>query len=525
MEFADLIKLIVPAIVIIIIAFQVKLFIDNRMRMLGYGRIFKREGDLDWRVSKSTDTGFVDGIYVKTESVIFSSIVQSINKYLGNNTVSVIEFSLLKDAVDMHCQAVEDEIQTQMPVPLYCGLAGTMLGVIIGLGSLLFTDSISFLMGATAVSGVENATYGAAQGINDLLWGVAWAMVASICGITLTTVNSMQFKKCKLEEEEGKNNFLAWMQSRLLPELPSDTSQAMNNLVNNLNRFNSTFASNNEDLGKTLAEINDSYRTSAQILETVRQMDVQKMARANVRVLNELQQCMPFLEGFREYLESVKGYTDKIQQFTELFNSESERLHVLEEIRDFFKRHKGEIAKELTDADNTLRDAMKQLRETSAANVADLEKSLTEQAVNFKTLNQDICNSFKEQLKRMPNLMARLNELSEIPAQLLAMTNKIEAANERMAKEIRKSNENLVDGIAKNIGNIRVSSVGTVAIQMPKWMKIAAVIAVSLLTVSSVATTILLSTNHNDVSPVMQNEPATSIDSVRVDTLAIDTVL
>ena len=31
----------------------------------------------------------------------------------------------------------------------------------------------------------------AASGINELLAGVAWAMAASICGILLTTINSL----------------------------------------------------------------------------------------------------------------------------------------------------------------------------------------------------------------------------------------------------------------------------------------------------------------------------------------------
>ena len=205
MEYIDLMKYVVPIIVIGIIAFQVKLFIDNRRRMSEFSDIFTRNNPLDWDINKQS--GFVDGITVNTQSSILVSIKDSINKYLGNNKGSIIDFSLLKDAVDRHCQTVEDEIQTQMPVPLYCGLAGTMLGVIIGLGSLLFTDSISFLMGAKAMDSVNTASGGAAQGVKDLLWGVAWAMVASICGITLTTVNSMLFKKCKLQEEEGKKKF------------------------------------------------------------------------------------------------------------------------------------------------------------------------------------------------------------------------------------------------------------------------------------------------------------------------------
>ena len=45
--------------------------------------------------------------------------------------------------------------------------------------------------------------------INDLRLGVAWAMAASICGIVLTTLNSVLFKRCKLEEESGKNSFFS----------------------------------------------------------------------------------------------------------------------------------------------------------------------------------------------------------------------------------------------------------------------------------------------------------------------------
>ena len=145
----------------------------------------------------------------------------SINKYLGNNKGSIIDFQLLKDAVDRHCDSVEDDINVQTPVPLYCGLAGTMLGVIIGLASLLFTNSIYSLMTGSTTGATAS---GAATGVSDLLSGVALAMIASVCGIGLTTCNSLLFKKYKLEQEKGKNTFLAWMQSKLLPELPSDTS-------------------------------------------------------------------------------------------------------------------------------------------------------------------------------------------------------------------------------------------------------------------------------------------------------------
>ena len=57
------------------------------------------------------------------------------------------------------------------------------------------------------------------------------------------------------------------------------------------------------------------------------------------------------------YLNDIKGYTDVIHKFTSQFEKESDRLHVLEEIRDYFTRHKGEISKDYSDAEINLKKA------------------------------------------------------------------------------------------------------------------------------------------------------------------------
>ena len=180
-----------------------------------------------WGIVFNPATKFVLGISGNGNDV-FTLIKTSINKYLGNNSGSVIDFQLLKDAVDRHCDSVENDVNTLTPIPLYCGLAGTMAGVIVGLSSLLSTGSITALLSS------GSSDFGAAAtGVNDLLSGVAWAMLASICGIIFTTLSSILFKARKIKGEAGKNSFLAWLQAKLLPELPSDTSDALNRLVKN----------------------------------------------------------------------------------------------------------------------------------------------------------------------------------------------------------------------------------------------------------------------------------------------------
>lgn len=466
----------VPVIIVFIICVQLFFFAKNFLRMRQFSNIFT--DTKSWRLRRNNETALVDGVYGNGNG-IFTAIVTSINKYLGNNSGSVIDFGLLKDAVDRHCDSVENDIATQTPIPLYWGLAGTMVGVIMGLWDLLQSNAIMTLMGSSG--GVINvASQNAASGINSLLSGVAWAMLASICGILLTTANSLLFKRCKLKEENGKNSFLAWMQSELLPELPSDTSEALNNLVKNLNKFNSTFAQNTSNLGNALNTVNQSYAIQADIIKAVHDMDVMKMAKANVRVLEELQQCTDKLEVFNQYLNDIEGYTEAIHRFETLYNEQADKIHVLEEIRDFFGRHKGEIAKATADADRTLQESLQSIRESTSSNVAELHKYFYKQSEEFKGIlksereafeqfTTDLKAQFSAQMSQMPQLSRQLEEISAIPVRLDRLIEKVEKSNVQFASDISQSvKQSLmmarIDG-GRNGGGHTPDSI-------PGWMKI-----------------------------------------------------
>lgn len=484
---------LVPVIIIAIICIQVFFFVKNLLRMGQFSKIFSEESS--WRLRRNEQTNLVDGVY-GAGNTIFESIKNSINKYLGNNSGSVIDFGLLKDAVDRHCDSVENDIATQTPIPLYWGLAGTMAGVIIGLTDLLRSDAILTLMGSSG--GVINvASENAALGINALLSGVAWAMLASIIGILLTTANSLLFKRCKLKEENGKNSFLAWMQSELLPELPSDTSQALNNLVKNLNKFNNTFKENTSNLGNALNAVNQSYAIQADIIKAVHDMDVMKMAKANVRVLQELKECTDKLEAFNEYLNDIEGYTSAIHRFEAQFGEQADRLHVLEEIRDFFRRHKSEIAKTTADADKTLQDSLENIKESTSENVNEMQKRFVEQSEHFKMILEDeqeaferfmaqINAQFSAQMSHMPQLAKQLEEISSIPVRLDKLIDKVEKSNAKLASDISSA-------LKQSMQNAKVttqlsSDGGTVyaGVSMPSWMKWTAISALIIIAAACV---------------------------------------
>lgn len=484
---------LVPVIIIAIICIQVFFFVKNLLRMNQFSKIFSEESS--WRLRRNEQTNLVDGVY-GAGNTIFESIKNSINKYLGNNSGSVIDFGLLKDAVDRHCDSVENDIATQTPIPLYWGLAGTMAGVIIGLTDLLKSDAILTLMGSSG--GVINvASENAALGINALLSGVAWAMLASIIGILLTTANSLLFKRCKLKEENGKNSFLAWMQSELLPELPSDTSQALNNLVKNLNKFNNTFKENTSNLGNALNAVNQSYAIQAEIIKAVHDMDVMKMANANVRVLQELKECTDKLEAFNDYLDDIEGYTSAIHRFEAQFGEQADRLHILEEIRDFFRRHKSEIAKTTADADKTLQDSLENIKESTSENVNEMQKRFVEQSEHFKKILEDEKEAFERfitqmnaqfcaQMSNMPQLAKQLEEISSIPVRLDKLIDKVEKSNAKLASDISFA---LKQSMQTAKVTAQLSSDGGTVIagpSMPSWMKWTAISALVIIAAACV---------------------------------------
>ena len=524
----SLLSLLVPIIVAVIIALQIFFFVKNVLRMREYKKIFAEEKS--WGIAHNPETKFVSGIYGRGNKV-FESIKDSINKYLENNSGSVIDFSLLKDAVDRHCDSVENDINTLTPTPLYCGLAGTMAGVIVGLSSLLTTGSITALLS----SGAGN--FGtAAKGVNDLLARVAWAMLASIMGILLTTIASLLFKRYKLQGESGKNTFLAWLQAKLLPELPSDTSDALNRLVKNLNKFNSTFAENTSSLRGALREVNGSYRIQGEIIKAVHDMDVMKMAKANVRVLEELKECTDKLEQFNEYLDDIHGYTNAIHTFTTQFEQEANRLHVLEEIQQYFMRHKAEIAKDSADVDVALRNALRTLKETASQNTGELNSTLVQQAEEFKRiiadekdsferLNRELRTQFSAELTQIPMLQKQLAEIAGIPAKLDKLIERMERSNSTLASQVSGTMTRTAKELT-TVSSKGESSPYAVPQMMPNWMKWTIVISVILIALACISNTVynICSAPENSTTSAATWEKTDEADSTMVVPIQADSI-
>lgn len=517
------------AVVLLVVVFQLTKFFQNRKRIKLFSKIFAGQ---DYDLEKD-ENELVVGI-TGSGNEIFDDIKGSINGYLGGTQGTEVDFQLLKDSVDRHCDMIEDEINSQMPLPLYFGLAGTMAGAIIGLFALVFGGSILELMAGKA-GAVAN---GAANNINDLLWGVAIAMVASAIGIILTSMNTIYFKDKKLQEETQKNKFLAWMQSRVLAAVPSGVSQQMQALVSQLAMFNRNFRSNTEAINITLSTAKQVYQSQASVIEEYKAIDLEGIATGVSSIMRRLKSSTESLDNFTQYLNTVHEYYDKMQVFVEKLDKETERIGILQDIQKFFNSHKAVIAEETSNAHKDIQQSIKAVQESTQQQVNETYASLTEQSrrlrdavdennQQFRNLCQDMRDKFKEQMDSMPSIAQNLARLEELPNKLEDSITRITEIQRQMASDLSSASQRIVSAANKNhvqqVSSIPQTIETNSTVEIPagiKWTVIVGVILIALATICNTAYNIW----KGETAPPPAVQTVVPESPVSVNTLAPDTI-
>lgn len=437
---------------------------------------------------------------IKPSSPVFNNIILSINDYLAVNKGAASDFHLIKDVVDRNCDSVEEEIATLTPIPLYLGLIGTMLGILVGVGFLVFSGGIDALL-STQVSQ-------AGSGIVELLGGVALAMGSSIVGILLTTTGSYYTKESKNKLNCNKNAFLSWIQVKLLPTLSGNATTAIYTLQQNLSTFNNTFASNIKEMGTAFSATSQSHQDQLKLMQLVERMDVTRMAKANVSVLQELQKNTQEFSKFNEYLHSVTGYLEKVQTLSLEVNEHLNRTKAIEDMGVFFKdeiqqidARKGAISRSVGAVDIALQIAISKMQESAEQQLNEFVKfSVIQHEKISKTVEgqQEVLssivieqqgkfsNAIDEQKtilqQRMEETSLLIEELKNLSAVKASMSNIEKATTEQnkriegLTSAIEKMAQMKVDTTMNNKSDASAPFIGRET-EIPKWIKVSMISA------------------------------------------------
>lgn len=505
--------IIIIVIVVLLLGLQAYIFAKNLKQMHAFRRTFGEPGkSVSYQAIKNAN-GQVVGVDSNFSNSYFNRIKESIGEYMEANVGGTIDFQLIKDAVDRNCDSIEEDANAQIPLPLYIGLAGTMFGIIFGIGYLWLTGQLDALLDLTqTTTNAAGATVPTgSDGVKTLLSGVAIAMIASIFGLTFTTIATWIFKGIKLEVEIGKNSFFTWMQSNLLPEVANDTVDAFRKLGRTLGRFNADFSRNADAFGRTMDRILGVNSTQNELLTNVEKMNkqIEAMSQKNLDVASRLTNVMNVLNDFANYVQSINGYTTALQHFTEQFNGEADRIHVLEEMKEFFtlqgdrlKHEEDQLKKGIGKLDNALVEGTNQLKNRFTSSNDDLKRLMTTQKEQFKALldsqtqmfkdaHQELINSIRKELGALPQTASALNA---VPEKIKALLDGYKRENDKLVSQLSTAlstmNRTLREiGAAGAVVSTDDGTVVRAGSMFPKWMNWTIIGLVSIMAAACVVNT------------------------------------
>lgn len=426
-------------------------------------------------------------------------IIESINVYLEKNKGNSVDYHLMKDIVDRNCDAIEDEIQAQMPMPLYAGLAGTMSGVIVGVGYLWLSGGLKELLSTDKTEQVANAitktseqaVTSGADGIEAVLGGIALAMLASFIGIILTTFGSWRAKSVKVQVEQGKQDFLSWLQQELLPKLKTGVDAEIGRITENIKESNASFAENTTKLNATLKDINQAISDMTGMLHSLENLNVVQFASANIQVYEKLKNCTDELGRFAHYITSLDDFIAKIDTLSTKMGEADDRVRAIEEMGRYFRDErsnldamKGLISSSIGEADANLKNAVAGFKDSATANY-------TEMAIHNEQRRQEFERAIDEQQRQLESKLgekvAQLDHISDELKKLAPIKDSI-SKFESATKEQNRRIEDLAASI-RELANAKSSggNVGSGKIHFPSWAKWSLIIVSAIVGITCLA--------------------------------------
>lgn len=349
----------------------------------------------------------------------FKDILNAINNYLLRNKGAISDFNLIKDIVDRNIDNEEDTISSNLPIPLYLGLIGTMLGIIIGLISMpILSDSVG------------QETDSTMAGVDALLAGVKIAMIASVVGLIFTTINSFMFYSVRQKTEKRKNNFYTFIQTQLLPILSRNTASSLQTLQANLLKFNEGFTANMGHFDSVIKEVKSSFESQLQVVEELKRIDIGNMAKYNINVMREINSSFSKLKELSEYLTNVNRLLMNTERLNHTVSIQLDKVGEIGTIIDNFDVN----AKNISDGSKYL--------QTHFSNFEKREQAMSNKIADFDTSTGDMIDNLK---KAFEERMKTFNEKDV----------EINSGFEKLFQDLKDKTVQIFDDESQNIATIK----------------------------------------------------------------------
>ncbi len=421
------------------IALELISFLRTMRLIHSYGHIFPQSTD---SITLTAEQGRIS-IEAVSPSPTLKAILLTLNRYLHSNANQVNDYHLMRDVVERNRSTREVEIVTLLPFPQYIGLAGTMIGIIIGVATFVFGGGLEALV--TTAAGHSDVR----GGIRILLGGVAIAVATSACGLVFTALNSWLFKRARTQTEQRENDFLSWIQAELLPNIATGLSSALSRMTDNLNRFNAAFSVNADKLASVLANVRSSYRDQAEVLRLLQSTDVIRVVTANATIYDKLKNCTEEIGLLAEGLSSSRQYLATVREVTAKLDDADRRARTWERMGRFFEqeakqleRRKGAITEAVGEVDKRLTEALTALRERADAQITSTAEVMQE---HRRSLDASLAQQEQVFTERLGQMSETIGKRTQTLERVFAEQEKLSAAAAQELHRYARQLDNLSD--------------------------------------------------------------------------------
>lgn len=457
------------------------------------------------------------------KSSLLRDVIKTINNYLKKNKGGAADFHLIKDIVERHTDSIDEEINHKLPVPIYLGLMGTVLGIIIGLYSLSFEYN-------PATKALDGELF--VNSVDGLITGVKQAMICSFVGLGLTTLlSSWRYMGAKSKLEAQKNAFYDFIQTRLLPQMTKDAASTILALQSNLEKFNTSFEENIKGFGGIMDEIHTAFDSQVALQKELKKMDLTQVANLNANVLVQLRNSMTEFEKFTQYLGQMNSFVRSTAKLTDSINDQLQRTEavetitnamqdniqknqlVMEKLRVFLERvnEQEAVVTAAGEIDSTMAQAIEELKTHAQEQINSIRTYTTEATEDL----HDLVTSERGHLRKLDNL-GKLDELDKLVSAIISMKEDNRTMNSALENKI----ETLVHAVIDNTKAQRGES------GLPSWLKIGCLIlfVVTCFYVIKSSVRYMSQLQLQDNGQMQMYNNADAIDSTAVDTTAADSV-
>lgn len=292
-------------------------------------------GDDDVAVSDSDDRE-VALVACDDASDDFHNVLTKTNVYLCRNAGTQADLAVLQDVAIKDTDLLANDVRSGLNLPLFAGLAGTFIGIIVGVAG--FSGNVNAML-----------TDGSGTGLDKLLEGIGWAMGASFLGLFLTVWATVKTKLASRKMEQGMNDYFDFLRRELMPTLATSMSSSLMQLKAVLDRFADKFGNNYTE---TAEKLNENLVLQQRMLEAVSGMNMTRTANRFALAMKDMDTAADTLRQFTESqralnatiehsagaVERMDALADRFSGFIDALRSVADAQHETQAVHDTFRR-------------------------------------------------------------------------------------------------------------------------------------------------------------------------------------------